>query len=91
MAPIELPCPSSTCDFKTVKLEYAHAEKQLELHTRLDHAAAMAAGGGDSQRKPEKFPRPEISIDKSTEDWHEFKVTWDQYKEEYGLSGKALI
>ena len=38
MAPIELPCPSSTCEFKTVKLEYAQAEKQLELHARLDHA-----------------------------------------------------
>ena len=90
MAPVELPCPSSTCEFKTVKLEYAQAEKQLELHARLDHAVAMAAGG-DSHRKPEKFPRPEISIDKSTEDWHEFLVTWDQYKEEYQLSGRALI
>ena len=64
---MELPCPSSTCTFKTVKLEYAQAQEQLELHARIDHSAAIAGGGGESQRRPEKFHRPEISIDKSME------------------------
>ena len=88
---MELPCPSSTCAYKTVKLEYAQAQEQLELHARIDHSAAIAGGGGDSQRRPEKFHRPEISIDKSTEDWNEFLVTWEQYKEEYKLEGPQLI
>ena len=88
---MELPCPSSTCTFKTVKLEYDQAQEQLNLHARIDHSAAIAGGGGDSQRRPEKFHRPEISIDKSMEDWNEFLVTWEQYKEEYELEGSQLI
>ena len=88
---MELPCPSSTCNFKTVKLEYAQAQEQLELHARIDHSAAMAGGGGENSSKPEKFPRPEISIDKSMEDWNEFLVTWVEYKEEYKLQGSQLI
>ena len=88
MARVKLPCPSRDCDYETIELEYAHAKEHLDLHVRIDHAAAAA---GDSHKKPEKFPRPEISLDKSTEDWSEFIVTWDEYKQEYGLSGSALI
>ena len=29
------------------------------------------------------FPRPEIGVDKSAEDWSEFTAMWEQYKEEY--------
>ena len=56
---------------------------------QVDHTVTLAGGG--SQRKPENFPRPEISLDKSAEDWMEFEVTWDQYKEEYGPEGAYLI
>ena len=40
-------------------------------------------GGG---KKPEKFPRPEIKMDSSAEDWSEFEVEWEYYKEEYTLA-----
>ena len=30
-------------------------------------------------------------MDSSAEDWSEFKVEWEQYKEEYTLAGSALI
>ena len=89
MAPVELPCPATQCDFKTIPLEFAQAKELLDIHVKVDHPAAAA--GGDGQRRPEKFPRPEISLDKSSEEWSEFKVTWDQYKEEYGLVGPQLI
>ena len=49
-------------------------------------------GGGEAGgRKPEKFPRPEIKLDSSAEDWEEFKVTWEQYKAEYSLEGADMI
>ena len=92
MTRVKLPCPSSNCDFETVELEETQAEKQVDLHVKIDHATAIAtATGGDGHSRPEKFPRPEISIDKSTEDWNEFLVTWEQYKEEYRLEGPQLI
>ena len=73
MAPVELPCPANDCEFKTIKLEFAHAKELLDIHVKVDHP--VAAVGGESQRKPEKFPRPEISLDKSAEEWSEFKVS----------------
>ena len=87
MAPVQLQCPARDCDYKTQPLEYEHAEKLLDIHLKVDHSAS----GGDRQSKPDKFPRPEIGLDKSAEDWSEFLVTWDQYKEEYGLQGPQLI
>ena len=91
MTRVKLPCPSSNCDFETVELEETQAEKQVDLHVKIDHATAIAtATGGDGHSRPEKFPRPEISIDKSTEDWNEFLVTLEQYKEEYRLEGPQL-
>ena len=30
-------------------------------------------------------------MDSFAEDWAEFEVTWEQYKEEYSLAGPALI
>ena len=52
MAPIQLQCPARDCVYKTQLLDYEQAEKLLDIHVRVDHSA----GGGESQRKPEKFP-----------------------------------
>ena len=61
MAPVELPCTvGGTCDFKTIKLEFDQAKALLDSHLQYAH---QAAGGGSSDRKPEKFPRPEIKLD----------------------------
>ena len=87
MAPVKLPCPVGDCDHKTIELEYAQAKEQLDIHVKYTHAAV----GGGSNKKPENFPRPEIKLDSSSEDWYEFQVTWEQYKEEYGLQGSTLI
>ena len=64
----KLPCPARDCDYETIELDFAHAKELLDIHVRIDHAATAAVAGGDSHKKPEKFPRPEISLDKSTED-----------------------
>ena len=91
MAPVRLPCVAGgACNFQTVELEYAQAKEILDAHLKHTHPVAAGAGGGNN-KKPEKFPRPEIKLDSSTEDWNEFKVTWSQYKEEYELAGAALI
>ena len=72
MAPVELPCTvGGTCDFKTIKLEFDQAKALLDSHLQYAH---QAAGGGSSDRKPEKFPRPELKLDSSQEEWSEFSV-----------------
>ena len=89
MALIRLPClMGDECGFQTVELEYDKAKLQLDGHMQYAHGDAAGAGGG---KKPEKFPRPEIKMDSSAEDWAEFEVEWEQYKEEYTLAGNALI
>ena len=88
---VKLPCPARDCAYETIEQETRpHAKELLDIHVRIDHAAAAVAGG-DSLKKPEKFPRPEISLDKSTEDQSEFLVTWEQYKDEYGPEIKEDI
>ena len=92
MAPIKLPCLvcGDGWNFETVQLEYEQAKAQQDGHMQYAHgnAAGHSVGGA---KKPEKFPRPEIKMDSSAEDWAEFEVTWKQYKEEYDLAGTALI
>ena len=69
MAPMQLPCPVGDCDHKTIQLEYAQAKEQLDIHVKYTHAAV----GGESSKKPAQFPRPEIKLDRSSEDWYEFQ------------------
>ena len=87
--PVELPCTvGGTCQFKTILLEFDQAKALLDSHLQYAHPAA---GGSNSDRRPEKFPRPELKLDSSQEEWSEFLVTWTQYKEEYQLTGSSLI
>ena len=90
MAPVHLDFPSQDCEYRTQQLEYDQAKDLLDLNMKVDHTTTTTAGRGNS-RRPEKFPRPKISIDKSAEDWSDFRITWDQYKDEYGLEGAPLI
>ena len=48
-------------------------------------------GGEAAIGKPENFPRPEIKLESTMEDWDEFSATWEQYKAEYNLVGSGLI
>ena len=72
MTPVQLDCSARDCDYKTQLLEYAQTKELLEIYVKVDHHTTLA--NGDSHRRPEKFPRPEISLEKSTEDWSEFTV-----------------
>ena len=90
MAPIKLPyLVGGECEFQTVQLEYEQAKAQQDGHMQFAHGGGAAGPAGG--KKPEKFPRPEIKMDSSAEDWAEFQVEWEQYKEEYTLAGSALI
>ena len=89
MARVKLKCTiGDTCTWETQELEFDQANILLNSH--LKHAHPVA-GGGSNDRKPEKFPRPELKLDSSAEEWSEFKVTWAQYKAEYNLDGSSLI
>ena len=88
MTQVKLKCVLDDCDYETTQLDFEHARSMLDLHMRYAHPTGEASGG---VRKPEKFPRPEIKLDSSAEDWSEFLETWKQYKEEYALQGAGLI
>ena len=81
MAPVSLPCVMGTevCSFKTMELEYEHANEQLGTHLKFAH---NEGAGLPQNNKPEKFPRPSIEADSTTEAWEDFEATWNQYKEE---------
>ena len=89
MAPTKLKCTfGDSCQYETQEQEFAQSKELLESHLKYAHPVQ---GGGNNDRKPEKFPRPEIKLESSAEEWSEFLVTWDQYKEEYQLGGPSLI
>ena len=92
MAPVSLPClmGTATCNFKTTELDYEHANEQLKSYMRFPHSNQGGTLHND-KNKPEKFPRPLIETDSTTEAWEDFEATWKQYKEEYNLSGRGLI
>ena len=85
-----LPCPMGMdCDYKTESVEEATALEMQAMHECMKHptSANLATNGGS--KKPEKFPRPSIDLDSTAEAWQEFHTSWLQYKDEYGLTGKA--
>ena len=79
------------CDYQTELLDAETALKFLELHAKTAHPATTTNNvTGSSSKKPEKFPRPTIDIDSTEETWTDFYSSWQQYKEEYELSGVAI-
>ena len=86
MAPVKLKCTfgDTNCNFETQELEFQFAEKLLESHLKFAHPIP---GASNNDRKPEKFPRPDLKLDSSAEVWSEVLVTWQQYEEEYNLAG----
>ena len=91
MAPVELECPAGgTCTYVTPKLEITNALTLLEMHERTAHREDNSASVTGRSGKPEKFPRPTIGVDETTEKWGDFATAWEQYKQEYDLSGHAL-
>ena len=89
MAPVKLKCTTGdSCNYETQQLEFEQANILLESH--LKHSHPVQVGGNDGRKLPQ-FPRPELKLDSSAEEWSEFIVTWNQFKEEYNLEGPSLI
>ena len=63
---------------------------QLGMHMKFAHGGGSGPSHGE-RNKPEKFPRPSLEVDSTSEAWEDFGATWTQHKEEYNLSGKELI
>ena len=85
-----LPCPGTQCGYVTEELDIQDAMAMLAMHKEIDHPAANPATPHTSSRKPEKFPRPSITVDTTAEAWQDFYTSWLQYKDEYGLTGLAV-
>ena len=64
-----------------------NAEKLLESYLKFAHPIA---GGSNNDNKPEKFPRPELKLHSSAEEWSEFLVPWNEYKAEYNFLFREL-
>ena len=80
MAPISLPCVAGAevCSFKTLELEYEHAIDLLKIHVKITHGGGNE-GSHVERNKPEKFPRPSLEADSTSEAWEDFIATWAQY------------
>ena len=82
MIDVEIPCPAGgRCEYVTP----ASAIELLAIHERTVHGHDASA---TVSVKPEKFPRPTVGLDEPIEKWNDFSSSWQQYKEEYCLSGK---
>ena len=94
MTEVSLSCPvSDSCAYKTERLPVDTAMTLLQMHERTVHRIegdSAGDGGARKNSKPEKFPRPSITLDEPVERWEDFKSAWEQYKDEYDLSGQRL-
>ena len=88
MTYVEIPCTAGRgCEYVTPKLPAASAIELLAIHERTDHGQGASVA---PSVKPEKFPRHIVGLDEPIEKWDDFSSLWQQYKEEYCLSGKKL-
>ena len=87
---MRLPCPGTQCNYVTEEVDIQAALTLLAMHKEIDHPGDGQATPHSSSRKPEKFPRPNITIDTTAEAWQDFYTSWLQYKDEYSLTGQAV-
>ena len=88
MTMVSLSCPmGSACSYTTEKVGEPTALALLDKHERMAHPSVLH--GTTNSKKPEKFPRPSIDLDSTSESWQEFFTAWQQYQDEYNLTGKA--
>ena len=89
---MRLRCVAVECPWESQDLHEDLAEKALNLHMLHVHPVPTTQPqvGGTGVKKPEKFPRPTIDQDSTLESWNEFISSWEQYKDEYQLTGTAL-
>ena len=72
MAPTKLKCTfgDTSCNFETQELEFPQAKELLETHLKFAHPAQ--GGNNDRRPRPESFPRPDLKLDSSAEEWSKF-------------------
>ena len=89
---MKLKCIAEDCIWESQDLNEGLAKDTLLMHLQLVHQVAPAQPqvGGAGVKKPEKFPRPIIDQDSTLETWNEFLSSWEEYKDEYQLSGPGL-
>ena len=89
---MKLKCVAEGCEWESQELNEGLAKDTLVMHLQLVHQIepAQPQVGGAGVKKPEKFPRPSIDQDSTLETWSEFLSSWEQYKDEYQLSGTSL-
>ena len=68
---VKLKCTfgDTNCNFETQELEFGQSKELLETHLQFAHPTQ---DGGNNDRKPEKFPRPDLKLDSSAEEWSKF-------------------
>ena len=60
---MKLPCPSTQCDYVTEEVDIQAALTLLAMLKEIDHQGnGPVATPQSCQRKPEKYPRPNITI-----------------------------
>ena len=89
---MKLKCIAEGCDWESQDLHEGLAKEMLDRHLQLAHQVTPVQPqvGGAGVKKPEKFPRPVIDQDSTLEVWNEFLSSWEQYKDEYQLTGSGL-
>ena len=88
-------CPFDTDGVIDAKSTVREKLDMMSFHVQAEHTPepaqpapiAQAASGG---KKPEKFPRPSVGVDETSEKWEDFQASWAQYKDEYSLQGQGL-
>ena len=89
--PVNIPCSAPGCDFTfQANLPPEVLVQLLELHARTAHPPDATPVATPSN-KGEKFRRPTISADGTSEDWLYFCQRWTEYKTATKLTGTETV
>ena len=89
MSKLKLSCVFPSCAYVTDELLFDQARMMLEMHREYVHVHREVKIS--EENKSEKNPRPIIDLDCSEEDWSQFLIMWNKFKEENTIKGPDLI
>ena len=85
-------CLASGCEFNTdadMQFQFLSFHLQLvQTPVPVQTTLSPSVQTTTQRRKPEKFPRPNMGVDKTREGWDNFELNWVQYKEDSELKGE---
>ena len=93
----EIKCSKAGCDYdlgehKLDSDNFTNLISLLQVHVNTAHPTGPAVQqDGNSNGKPQKTKRPEMSAKMSEEDWEYFLSRWEQYKIATKLTGKEAV